>query len=58
MKLLCNLIVTINNIDWPADSISQTLADVCHEKTDLKAFVVVIPKEGWPPVAAPFLLLV
>ena len=22
-------------------------ADACHEKTDLKAFVVVIPKEGW-----------
>ncbi len=21
--------------------------DACHEKTDLKAFVIVIPKEGW-----------
>ncbi len=31
---------------------------VCHEKTDLKVFVVVIPKEGWVRVAAPILLLV
>ncbi len=32
--------------------------DVRHEKTDLKVFVVVIPKEGWARVAAPILLLV
>ncbi len=32
--------------------------EVCHEKTDLKVFVVVIPKEGWVRVAAPILLLV
>ena len=32
--------------------------DVCHEKTDLKVFVVVIPKEEWAPMAAPILLLV
>ena len=31
---------------------------VCHEKTDLKVFVVVIPKEGWAHVAMPILLLV
>ncbi len=24
------------------------LLDTRHEKTDLKVFVVVIPKEGWP----------
>ena len=28
MKQLCNIIVTISNIDWPADSISQTLVIV------------------------------
>ena len=32
--------------------------DVRHEKTDLKVFVVVIPKEGWARVAAHILLLV
>ncbi len=32
--------------------------EVCHEKIDLKVFVVVIPKEGWARVAAPILLLV
>ena len=32
--------------------------DAHHEKTDLKIFVVVIPKEGWAHVAAPTLLLV
>ncbi len=32
--------------------------EACHEKTDLKVFVVVIPKEGWARVAAPILLLV
>ncbi len=29
--------------------------DARHEKTDLKVFVVVIPKEGWVHVAAPIL---
>ncbi len=32
--------------------------DACHEKTDLKVFVVVMPKEGWARVAVPILLLV
>ncbi len=27
---------------------SASLNDARHEKTDLKVFVVVIPKEGWP----------
>ncbi len=34
------------------------LFEVCHEKTDLKVFVVVIPKEGWARVAMLILLLV
>ena len=37
---------------------SNDLIDMCHEKTDLKVFVVVIVKEGWARVAAPILLLV
>ncbi len=32
--------------------------DARHKKTDLKVFVVAIPKEGWAHVAAPILLLV
>ncbi len=32
--------------------------EVRHEKTDLKVFVVVIPKVGWARMAAPILLLV
>ena len=36
----------------------QGTYDARHEKTDLKVFVVVIPKEGWARVAAPILLLV
>ncbi len=36
----------------------HTLHDARHEKTDLKVFVVVIPKEGWARMAAPILLLV
>ena len=32
--------------------------DARHEKTDLKVFAIVIPKEGWTRVAAPILLLV
>ncbi len=31
--------------------------DACHEKTDLKVFVVVMLKEGWARMAAPILLL-
>ncbi len=31
--------------------------DARHKKTDLKVFVVVIPKEGWAHVAVPILLL-
>ncbi len=34
------------------------LSDTCHEKTDLKVFVVVIPKEGWAREVAPILLWV
>ena len=30
----------------------HNIIDMCHEKTDLKVFVVVIPKEGWVRVAA------
>ncbi len=32
--------------------------DAHHEITDLKVFVVVIPKDGWARVAAPILHLV
>ena len=32
--------------------------DAHHEKTDLKVFVLAIPKEGWAHVAVPILLLV
>ena len=32
--------------------------DERHKKTDLKIFVIVIPKGGWARVAAPILLLV
>ena len=31
--------------------------EACHEKTDLKVFVVVIPEEAWACVAVPILLL-
>ena len=34
------------------------ICKVCHEKTDLRVFVIVIPKEVWVCVAAPILLLV
>ena len=34
-----------------------TIYDACHKKTDLKVFVVVIPKDGWVRVAVPILLL-
>ncbi len=27
--------------------------ELCHEKTDLKVLVIVIPKEGWTRMAAP-----
>ncbi len=45
----------------PLTGIRQTCNeqyDTRHEKTDLKVFVVVIPKEGWASVAAPIILLV
>ena len=29
-------------------NVSMSRNDACHKKTDLKVFVVVIPKEGWP----------
>ncbi len=32
--------------------------DARHKKTDLKAYVVVIPKEGWERVAVYILLLI
>ena len=35
----------------------KTIIDVRHEKTDLKVFVTVIPKEGWVHLAASILLL-
>ncbi len=34
---------------------TQKRNEVRHEKTDLKVFVVVIPKEGWARVAMPIL---
>ena len=34
------------------------LYEVCHERTDLRVFVIVIPKGGWVRMAAPILLLV
>ncbi len=36
---------------WLGDHLD--INDTCHEKTDLKVFVVVIPKEVWARVAAP-----
>ncbi len=36
----------------------EGIHDACHEKIDLKVFVVVIRKEGWAHVAVPILLLV
>ncbi len=38
------------------DRAGLKIFDEHHEKTDLKVFVVVIPKEGWARVAAPILL--
>ena len=35
----------------------HVVTDARHEKTDLKVFVAVIPKEGWACVAVPILLL-
>ena len=47
------------NIDNSIRAGSQAFntIDVCHEKTDLMVFDVVIPKEAWVRVAAPILLL-
>ena len=41
-----------------ADFRFACVIEVCHEKTNLKVFVVVILKEGWARMAAPILLLV
>ncbi len=38
--------------------ILDILYDARLEETDLKVFVVVMPKEGWARVVAPILLLV
>ncbi len=38
--------------------VTKRLHDVRHEKSDLKVFVIVLPKEGWARVAVPNLLLV
>ena len=38
------------------EKLSQQI-DVRHEKTDLKVFVVVIPKVGWARPGTPILLL-
>ncbi len=49
----------MRNQQVPGDIKSNSkCCEVCHEKTDLKVFVGVIPKEGWARVAAPILLLV
>ncbi len=34
----------------------MSIHDARHKKTDLKVFVVVIPKEGWARVAIPLLV--
>ncbi len=36
-----------HSITVSVNSKAAFLFDACHEKTDLKVFVVVIPKEGW-----------
>ncbi len=45
-------------LTWDLAWIWSTPHDARHEKTDLKVFVLVIPKEGWARVTAPILLLV
>ncbi len=35
----------------------NNMTDAHHEKTDLKVFVVVIPKERWAHVAAPMSMM-
>ncbi len=42
----------------PYLTLTHGQTDARHEKTDLKVFVVVIPKEGWASLATPILLLV
>ncbi len=37
----------------PRVPVVNYMYDVCHEKTDLKVFVIVIPKEGWARVTVP-----
>ena len=48
-------------IDWHYNILcgvcNEQIDDTRHEKTDLKVFVLVIPKEGWVRMAAPILLL-
>ncbi len=51
----CQAILTIFK---QTKNVVHTVYGVCHEKTDLKVFVGVIPKEGWMHVAAPILLWV
>ena len=40
-----------------AHGVVKSIFDAHHRKTDLKVFVVVMPKVGWARVAAPILLL-
>ncbi len=44
--------------NWHKPLLHHRHDDTRHEKTDLKVFVIVIPKEGWACVALPILLLV
>ncbi len=46
------------SVEYVPQEVGKSSSDVRHEKTDLKVFVGVIPKEGWARVAAPILLLV
>ncbi len=50
MKLSCQLL-------WDMTVEVHVTNDARHEKTDLKVFVVVIPKEGCTRMAVPILLL-
>ncbi len=70
-QLSCNILFTLNISvkSWvnnaphflpeptQDDYVLQPL-DARYEKSDLKVFVVVIPKEGWTRPRAPILLLV
>ena len=52
--------MTSHAVCYCTNYIDYQKTDGCHEKTDLKVFVIVIPKEGWARVAmaAPILLWV